>query len=533
MPHIQFPIPKTMSIIPKNSPYIVGIDLGTSNCAIAVFIKGQAEVIPIDSAKILPSVFSVRPDGEILVGKAARNRLMIDPENTVSSIKREIGRNWQKEFKGLPGKNYTPIDITAEILAKLVSSAPQADTIDLLGTPRHAVICIPANFDDAQKTATLAAGKLANLEVLYLLEEPVAAAIAYALEKERDQTILVYDLGGGTFDVSILQVNSTQNNRANFQILAKEGIAKLGGDDFDRKIMEIAATRLKEISNVDIFDLKKDQGISVKALREAQQKLKNAAETAKWDLTESETAQITVPNLIKDESGNVYNLDIEITCTEFNHTIQPLILQTKDAVQKALDSAQLNIDDISRIILVGGSTRVPLVKEMLIQMFGKAPYADSDPDTIVARGAAIFAATLKVDSEPEITPHKLTPPQLEIANIVTHFLGIATQGGRFNCLIEKGVKIPSQRPLSVTKEFTTSRDNMTELRISVYQSDRITDFFDTQGVNCIGEFFLTEIPPKPSGEERVKVTFEIDSQNLLKVKAISSSSTGELQIKKG
>ncbi|MFB2917161.1 Hsp70 family protein [Aerosakkonema funiforme] len=522
-----------MTIIPKHSPYIVGIDLGTSNSAIAVFIKGEAEIIPIDGNKTLPSVFSVRADGEILVGKAARNRLILDPENTVASIKREMGENWTKEFKGLPGKVYTPIDITAEILAKLVNSAQQAGTVDLLGTPRAAVICIPANFDDAQKTATLEASKLANLEVVYLLEEPVAAAIAYALEKERDQTILVYDLGGGTFDVSILQVDSTKNNQAEFKILAKEGVSKLGGDDFDRQIMAIAASKFQEISNIDILDLKKDQGISVKVLRSAQQKLKDVAETAKWELTESQTAQIGIPNLIKDESGNVYNLDIEINRSEFNDAIRELILLSKDAVQRALASAKLTIEDIDRIILVGGSTKVPLVQEMLTEMFGKQPYADTDPDTVVARGTAIFAATLNVQSDADISRDEFAkPPIVGIQNIVTHFLGIATQGGKFSCLIEKGLKISPNEPLAVSKEFTTSRDDMTELRISVYQCDKWVEFVGTDEINCIGEFFLTGIPPKPRGEERVKVTFEIDSQNLLKVKATSSSSIGGLEIKK-
>lgn len=528
-----------MTIIPKNSPYIVGIDLGTSNSAIAVFIKGQTDVIPIDGNKTLPSVLSVRADGEILVGKAARNRLIIDPENTVASIKREMGGNWKKEFKSLPEKVYTPTDVTAEILSKLVNGAQQAGTVDLLGTPRYAVICIPANFDDTQKTATLEAGKLANLDVLYLLEEPVAAAIAYgtakpnayALEKERDQTILVYDLGGGTFDVSILQVDSTKNNRAEFKILAKEGVS-IGGDDFDRQIMKIAADKFKEISNIDILDLKKDRGISVKALREAQQKLRDAAETAKWELTESQTAQFAIPNLIKDESGNVHNLDIEITRSEFNNAIRELILQSKEAVQRALDSAKLSIKDIYRIILVGGSTKVPLVEEMLTEMFGKQPYSDTDPDTVVARGAAIFAAMLNVQLDTDIRRNGFTPPLLTIANIVTHFLGIATQGGKFSCLIEKGLEIPFDRPITVSKEFITSRDEMTELRISVYQSSRLAEFVDTDGVNCIGEFFLSGIPPKPRGQERVKVTFEIDSQNLLKVKASSSSCVGELEIKK-
>ncbi|MEL7418891.1 MAG: Hsp70 family protein, partial [Cyanobacteria bacterium J06555_3] len=256
-------------IISKKSPYIMGIDLGTSNSAIAVYTKGQAEIIPIDGSKTLPSVFSVRK-GDILIGRQARSRFLVDPENTVASIKREIGGDWSKEFKDISGKVYTPTDISSAILNKLVIGAVEAGTVELRGTPSFAVICIPANFNEAQKSATKEAGELANLEVLYLLEEPVAAAIAYALDKERDQTILVYDLGGGTFDVSILQVDSTKSDRDQLKILAKEGVSQLGGDDFDRQIMEIAGQKFQKESEIDIFDLKKDQGINKKALREAQ-----------------------------------------------------------------------------------------------------------------------------------------------------------------------------------------------------------------------------------------------------------------------
>jgi molecular chaperone DnaK (HSP70) len=514
---------------PKNSPHIFGIDLGTSNSAIAVFLKGQAEIIPIEGNNTLPSVVSVRADGEILVGRQARNRLIVDTDNTVASVKREMGELKVWEFAGQAGKQYKPQDISAEILAKLKSGAEQAGTIDLRGTPRYVVVCIPANFDDIQKNATIEAVKLANLDAIKLLEEPVAAAIAYAMEKERDQTILVYDLGGGTFDVSILKVDSTQDGRSDFKILAKEGVQKLGGDDFDAKIMEIVAGRFQAESGVDILDEKKDQGINKKALREAQQKLKEAAEIAKCELTEAETAPIEILNLIKDESGTLHNLETEVSRSEFNEAIRPLLLQSKEAVDKALTAAKLTIDDISRIILVGGSTRVPLVSEMLTEMFGREPYKDTNPDTVVARGAAIFAATLSVPSDPE------TAPQLEevfvIENTVTHYLGIETQGGRFSALLEKGQEIPADPdlPLSVRKEFTNPRDNMTEIPIRVYQSSEPTEFVSGDGSKWIGEFFV-KIPPKPRGQERIAVTFELDQQNLLKVKATSSISGDELEI---
>lgn len=526
-----------MGITPKNSPYILGIDLGTSNSAIAIFMKGRPEIIPIDGEKMCPSVVSVGKDGEMLVGRTARKRLMLDPDNAVASIKREMGGSWKKEFSRLSGKEYTPVDISAEILTKLVSSTAEAETIDLRGTPRHAVICIPANFNDAQKTATIEAARLANLDVLHLLEEPVAAAIAYGMEKERDQTILVYDLGGGTFDVSILNVDSTKGDSSKFEILAKEGVPKLGGDDFDYKIMEMAVAKLKEETGLDILDLKKDQGIKTTQLREAQQKLKEAAETAKCELSEAKTTRISLPNLIKDESGNLHSLDIEITREQFNEAIQELIMQSKEAVEKALASAKLTIDDISRIILIGGSTRAPLVGEMLTNMFGKEPFKDTDPDTAVARGAAIFGATLGVPTD-QLDRTEATRPEdkpkgsITIINIVTHFLGMEIKGGKFSCLLEKGKEISPDAPLAISKEYTTQRDDMTELMVRVYQSDRPTEFVGTEGVECIGEFFLTGIPAKPQGQERIAVSFEIDQQNLLKVKATSSSSSGELEIKR-
>lgn len=524
-----------MAIILKNSPYILGIDLGTSNSAVSIFVRGNADVIPIDGLKACPSVVSIREGGEVMVGRQARNRIMIDPDNTVASIKREMGSNWTKEFSNMPDRIYTPSDISAEILTKLMDGVQQSGTVDLRGTPRYAVICIPANFNDAQKNATKEAAALANLEVLYLLEEPVAAAIAYALDKERDQTILVYDLGGGTFDVSILNVDSSSDGPAQLKVLGKAGVPRLGGDDFDLAIMTIAAEKLKNESGVDILDLKKDQGISVKSLREAQQKLKDASETAKVELTDVASTQITIPNIIKDESGNVHALDIEITREQFNDSIRDLILQSKDAVQRALEEAKLKIEDISRIILVGGSTRVPLVKDMLTEMFGKEPYSDTDPDVVVARGAAIFGASLgvpsdKLDETEEILIEDKPESTIEVNNIVTHYLGIETVGGKFNCLLEKGLEIPAETPLTVSKDFTTQRDNMSEINIRVYQSELPSDYVGIDGVMGIGEFFLAGIPPKPRGQERITVTFAIDQQNTLKVTAKSSSSSGDLEI---
>ncbi|MBR8831309.1 MAG: Chaperone protein DnaK [Chroococcopsis gigantea SAG 12.99] len=514
-----------MGIVEKNSTYIIGIDLGTSNSVIAVYQKGRAEILKVDDGRsTLPSVVSIVDNETTLVGKQARSRLLLDPDNTVSSIKREIGGAWKKEFPNRPGKEYTATDISAEILSKLITGAQQTSMDILQGTPRYAVICIPANFDDNQKNATIEAAKLARLEVVSLIEEPVAAAIAYALEKEREQTILIYDLGGGTFDVSILRVDSTGDGLSKFKIFAKEGVQKLGGDDFDYEIMKIASERFKQASGIDLLDLKKDQGIAKKALRDAQQKLKDKAETAKCELTESKTARIDIPNLIKDESGKVHNLEIEIDRTEFNEAIGPLLLQSKEAVEKALTNSKLTIDDVSRIILVGGSTRVPLVREMLTEMFGKEPYSDINPDTVVAAGAATFAATLSVPDDPDVKPQ--IKETLVVDNIVTLALGIETRDRRFNVIIPKGGEIPNDKPLCISKEYSTQRDNQTEMRISVYQSADTKDFVNDDGVTCIGEFLITKIPAKLKGEEKVTITFELDQQNLLKVKAEATSGVG-------
>jgi molecular chaperone DnaK (HSP70) len=523
-------------IVPRSSPYVLGIDLGTSNSAVSVYFNQKAEIIPVDGVKTCPSVVNVRDNGEVVVGRQAKAKLMIDPENTVVSVKRDMGTDWTKEFAGLPGKQYSPADISAMILEKLKAAAGSNEQFSLRGTPKYAVICIPANFTDTQKQATKQAGELANLQVLRLLEEPVAAAIAYALERNRDQTILVYDLGGGTFDVSILNVKSNADGQSSMEIKAKAGVPRLGGDDFDQKIMEMAAVKLAADSNIDILDLKKDQGISKKALREAQQKLKEAAETAKIELSEMASTDIAIPNIVKDESGNLHNLDFTITRDEFNAAIRDLLLQSKDAITRALDEAAMTIDDISRIILVGGSTKVPLVREMLTEMFGKEPYGDVDPDTVVARGAAIFGASLQVveefDPDVEVREEDKFTGTIELIDRVTHYLGIETYGNKFSCLLDKGLDIPKDAPISVSKEYATPRDNMTELTIRIYQSDRSVEYVTAEGVNCIGEFFLTGIPPKPRGAEHVTVTFSIDQQNMLAVKASSSSSSGELTIER-
>jgi molecular chaperone DnaK (HSP70) len=522
-----------VGIIAKNSPYILGIDLGTSTSSVAVFHKGTPEVIKISGQKCIPSVVHVRANGEILVGQQAKSKMLVDPGNTVASIKREMGNSsYFKEFSGLPDKKFLPAEITTEILKEIRKGVEETDQLDLRGTARYAVICVPANFDDKKKTETLEAGKLAGFEVLYLLEEPVAAAIAYGFDKERDQTILVYDLGGGTFDVSILEVDTASSSTAGFRVRAKEGIPKLGGDDFDEKIMEIVHNKFIADSGLDIFDLKKDQGIANKLIMEAQQKLKEATEAAKKELSLGESAKIEIPNFLKDEGGTVHHIDFEITREEFENSISELIWQSKTAVETALQSANMTIDNISRIVLAGGSTRVPLVKTMLSEMFGKEPYSDMDPETIVATGASIFGASLGVPADKltdtgEVFSEDQLDKQFIWQNIVTHHLGIEVYGRKFSTIIAKNTELSDDQPIvSGTKVYTVPRDNATELAINVYQAPSDVEYITDEGAVCIGELFLTGIPAGPVGSAKIIVNFEIDRQNLLKVEASCLGSDG-------
>jgi molecular chaperone DnaK (HSP70) len=524
------------SLVKLISPYVFGIDLGTSYSEIAIYRKGASQILPVEGSEKTASVISVVKSGDIIVGRAARSRLMLDPENTVSSVKRQMGSDWKKTFDALPEKTFTPADISAEILSKLVSGV-QTGGVDLRGTPLYAVICIPANFTDAQRKETKEAGETAGLAVLWLLEEPIAAALAYACDQNRDQTILVYDLGGGTFDVAILKVkSSTEDQAADFEFLAKEGVPRLGGDDFDNEIMKIAADSFKASSGIDIMDLSTPQGITQRALLEAQQKLKDAAERAKVDLTDAQSVDISIPALVSDEQGNLHNLEVQITRDKFEEAIRPLLDQSKDAVVRALESAKLGMADISRIILVGGSTQVPLVKRMLYEMFDKEPYSDLNPDTVVARGAAIFGAQLELPTDKlaqtsEVHPEDQLQAKITIHQIVTHHLGIEIVGGKFSPVLVKGMEIPADQPITNMKEYANTRDNMTELRITVFQSDHETDVVGGPGVECIGELFIP-IAPKPKNQERVKVSFEIDQQNLLKVRVKSSIRDAEMEIKR-
>ncbi len=522
------------------SPYILGIELGMSNSAVAVSLRRRTQVIEIDGQKTCPGVLRMLPDGRMLAGRAAKAGMLVDPDNSAAFIKRHLGsdteesrRLFPREFPARKGVQYRPEDLTAEILAKLVSAAQQNEQFDWRGTLHYAVICVPAGFTSPQREALKEAARLAGLEVLDLLEEPVAAASYYyeGSERYRDQTMLIYDLGGSTFDVTIMEVKAKVGGSAAYSVLAKDGLSHLGGDDFDLEIMKLAAAQLQQISQINILDLDKDWGVNKRKLREAQQKLKEQAEAGKIELSCVSQTSINIPDIITDETGTSFSLEMVLTIDQFNEAIRPFVLQTKDAVEAALRSARLDIEQIDRIVLVGGSSRVPLVKTMLKEMFGIEPYADLDPDTVMARGAAMTGASLYNLVEKDATADICDEDAILCSPIdtVSHYLGIEQSGGRFCCLLEKGTEIPIDASLSVSHAFTTQRDNQAMIRVSIFQADHEVQFVTEEGVTFIDEIDLP-VPPRRRGEECVTVTFTITRENVLQVSATGSTGDEGVQI---
>jgi molecular chaperone DnaK (HSP70) len=514
---------KKSGIDAKISPYVLGIDLGTSNSVVSVYKKGKPEVLEISGNHVTPSVVNYRKDGSVIVGMQAKRKMLIEPDNTVVSIKRRLG---EENFTvTCHGKKFTPEQVSSQILDFLKTGAQNQEKIQLEGSARYAVICIPANFDNNKREATKKAGELAGLEVLRLLEEPVAAAMAYGVGKNRDQKILVYDLGGGTFDVSILEVKTSadKSSEPKFSVLAKEGIPDLGGDDFDDKIMGILNREFVKQTGIDLMDEKKDQGISKAKIRAAGMVLKEKAEQAKKDLSEMDSTTVDAPNLIKGEDGTLHHLSVEITRPQFEETIIDLVKKTEKAITAALAAAKLNNDDIDRIILVGGSTKVPLVKKVVTEMLGKEPFADIHPDTVVSQGAAILGSTLALpDEEVEGKPDEDSAGAITEDNKTSHYLGIEVKGGRFNVLLEKGVDIPVKQ----TKNYVNSHDNMTSMRITIFQFPTPAEYVSDEGSICLGEFFLKGITPAKAGEVEVEVTFDINKEGILNVSAECKDGSG-------
>ena len=481
--------------------YPIGIDLGTTNSVACVWRRGSIETIPVDGRATMPSAISVRPDGTILVGQAAKARTMLEPSQSVTSVKRSIGdakAQWQ-----IFNRNYTPIEVSDLILGRLKEAAES-----FLGEPvTEAVITVPAYFNNNQKRDTKLAGEAAGLRVLQLLPEPTAAAISYGLDKGKDQTILVYDLGGGTFDVSVLTVKGNQ-----FQVVAVDGDFHLGGDDFDLLLVEHLIGLLQKRTKSDLTDFlnlllgrkqgKLELGTPMEMLL-ARQRLKEAAEKAKIELSESESARVTLPEILGT------SLDEEITLSTYNRLISPLVDRSITKIRDVLKAARLTSEDIDRVILVGGSTRNRLVKERVSEAV-KEPFISERVDEVVAQGAAIVARYLSSHQE-DLTP-------IEFNNVTPLSLGLRASKGKdldiFKTLIPKNTSIPTE----VEQEFTTFRANQKSVDISVFQGEQTHCKENT----FIGGFRLEGIPPAPAGQPKIEVSFRMDNSDLLTVTATCS-----------
>ncbi len=461
---------------------IIGIDLGTTNSCMSYLREGGEVEIIVNSQgnRTTPSVVSFAENGELLVGEIAKNQAILNAENTVRSIKRSMGTN---EKIKINKKDYTPQQMSAMILQKL-----KHDAEEYLGeTIEAAVITVPAYFSDAQRQATKDAGKIAGMKVERIINEPTAAALAYGLDKEEDQIVLVYDFGGGTFDVSILEITSFEGNKT-IEVKSTNGINKLGGDDFDKKIVDYIVDEFKKETKID---LSKD--------KMAMQNIKDVAEKTKIQLSETKTAKINIPFISANEKGPLH-LDLELTRNKFERLIDDLIEQTIDPINQALEDAELREKDIDKILLVGGSTRIPAVQEILEDIFKTEIYKGLNPDEIVASGAAIQAGVLSEDIK-----------GIVLVDVIPLTLGIETEGNLVSKLIERNTVIPTTE----SKIFTTVTDNQKSVELKISQGERR---FAKDNIS-LGKFELENIRKAKAGEPRIEVKFDIDVNGILNVTA--------------
>lgn len=491
----------------------IGIDLGTTNSVVAAVVGGEPVVIPNQEGnRTTPSVVAITEKGERLVGQIAKRQAITNPENTIFSIKRLMGRKYNSSEvehakKRLPykivaaengdahveirGKRYSPPEISAMILQKLKQAAE-----DYLGEPvTDAVITVPAYFDDSQRQATKDAGRIAGLNVLRIINEPTAAALCYGLDKKKEEKVAVYDLGGGTFDVSILEIGEGV-----IEVKATNGDTYLGGDDFDLKIIDML-----------VEEFKKEQGIDLKQDKMALQRLKEAAERAKIELSTASETEINLPFITADASGPKHLL-IKLTRAKLEQLTEDLVNKTIEPCRKALQDAGITAKDIDEVILVGGQTRSPRVQQVVQAYFGKEPNKSVNPDEVVALGAAIQAAVLKGDIK-EVLLLDVTPLSL----------GIETLGGVFTKIIERNTTIPTKK----SQIFSTAADNQPAVTIKVYQGEREM----AADNKLLGVFELVGIPPAPRGVPQIEVTFDIDANGILSVSAKDLGTGKEQSIK--
>ena len=456
---------------------IIGIDLGTTNSCVAVMEGGEPVVIPnSEGSRTTPSVVAVNKDGERLVGAIAKRQAVVNADSTVISIKREMGTNFKAK---MGGKEYTPQEISAMILQKL-----KADAESYLGEPvTQAVITVPAYFSDSQRQSTKDAGKIAGLEVLRIINEPTAASLAYGLDKEGNHKILVYDLGGGTFDVSILEIGDGV-----FEVLATNGNTRLGGDDFDNRII-----------NWMVDEFKKSNGVDLSKDKKAMQRLKEAAEKAKIDLSGVMSTSISLPYITVSD-GEPLHLDMTLTRAKFDEMTHDLVQATIEPVRKALKDSGLTMDKIDRVILVGGSTRIPAVQAAVKEITGKEPYKGINPDECVAIGAAIQAGVLAGEVHDVL-----------LLDVTPLSLGIETLGGVCTKLIERNTTIPAKK----SQIFSTATDGQTSVTIHVLQGEREM----AADNKTLGNFNLDGIPAAPRGVPQIEVTFDIDANGIVHVSA--------------